>query len=265
MTPRAALDYAIVAVGIVLLVFECLVWAVIALVLDLVLPAGAGRRAGRFGAMWGFRSYLATMEALGAWRLDLGELDALAKAGPLVIAPNHPCLLDAVLIVSRVPNALCVMKGSLLSNFLLGPAARLARYVRNDSLLRLVSNAAAELRRGGQLVLFPEGTRTVGGPIGPLTEAVGAIAREAGVPVQTVIIETASPFLGKGWRITARPELPITYRARLGRRFEPPQDVRAFTAELARYYRRELAAIDSQSAAVGEDLGVIEDASNLRG
>jgi len=58
--------------------------------------------------------------------------------------------------------------------------------------------------------------------------------------VQTLLIETDSPFLGKGWPLWLRPALPITYRVRLGRRFEPPHDVAAFVAELERYFRQEL-------------------------
>jgi hypothetical protein len=34
--------------------------------------------------------------------------------------------------------------------------------------------------------------------------------------------------------------LPITYKVRLGRRFEAPSDVPAFTASLDGYYREEL-------------------------
>jgi 1-acyl-sn-glycerol-3-phosphate acyltransferase len=211
--------------------------------------------------MYWFRAFLTVLEVAGAWRLDLRELDELKDAGPLIIAPNHPGLLDAVLLVSRLPNAVCVMKASLLHNFLLGPAARLARYVRNDSLLRLVALAGSELRAGGQLLVFPEGTRTVGGPIGPFTEAVGALSRRTRVPVQTVIIETDSPFLGKGWPLLARPEFPIAMRVRLGRRFEPPSDVRAFTVELERYFTRELAA----GLRTAPDVRAIEDASRLRG
>ena len=60
------------------------------------------------------------------------------------------------------------------------------------------------------------------------------------MPVQTLIIETDSPFLSKGWPLFRRPTLPIVYRVRLGKRFEPPRDAAAFTAELDRYYRREL-------------------------
>jgi hypothetical protein len=58
--------------------------------------------------------------------------------------------------------------------------------------------------------------------------------------VQTLVIETDSPFLSKGWPLFKRPTLPIVYRVRLGKRFEPPSDVTAFTAELDQYYRQEL-------------------------
>jgi 1-acyl-sn-glycerol-3-phosphate acyltransferase len=231
--------YLVLTMGFVIFVAMTFGWAVISLVLSLVLPARLARKVGRRGAMWGFRGYLGVMEILGAWELDLAELDALRDAGPLIIAPNHPGLLDAPLIISRLPNTVCVMKTALLGNFLLAPAARLARYVRNDSLLRLVARAGHELRGGGQLLLFPEGTRSVGDPVGPFTDAVGAVSRRTGVPVQTVIVE-APRFLGKGRALTALPELPVTFRVRLGRRFDPPADVRSFTGELERYFAREL-------------------------
>ncbi len=254
--------YLVLALGLVFFALFTFTWALAALALSMVLPARVARKVGRRGAMWGFRAYFALMEALGAWRLDLHELDALRDEGPLIIAPNHPGLLDAPLIVSRLPNAVCVMKVALLGNFLLGPAARLARYVRNDSLLRLAASAADELREGGQLLLFPEGTRSAGDPIGPFTDAVGAVSRRAGVPVQTLIVE-APRYLGKGRSLFARPPLPLTYRLRLGRRFDPPSDVRAFTAELERYFTRELARDAARSAA--PIAPSVEEAPQVRG
>jgi 1-acyl-sn-glycerol-3-phosphate acyltransferase len=105
----------------------------------------------------------------------------------------------------------------------------------------MVKESVAHLQRGGFLLLFPEGTRTTRNPINPLVASVGLIAKHARVPVQTVIIETDSPYLSKGWPLFRRPALPITYRVRLGRRFAPPADVLAFTAELDAYYRSQLA------------------------
>jgi len=104
----------------------------------------------------------------------------------------------------------------------------------------MVKESVAHLHHGCLLLLFPEGTRTRQTPINPLVGSVGLIAKHAAVPVQTLIIETDSPFLSKGWPLFKRPTLPIVYRVRLGKRFAPPEDVAAFTAELDRYYRREL-------------------------
>jgi 1-acyl-sn-glycerol-3-phosphate acyltransferase len=239
---RKAWNTVLFGLGVATFTAVCFTWALVSSILWPLLPRPAGRRVGRFGAMMGFRFFLWTMELAGALRLDLRALDALRKEGALIVAPNHPGLLDAVLMVSRMPDAVCVMKGSLLRYFLLAPAARLARYVPNDSLLRLVTQAHEELKAGGKLLLFPEGTRTASGALGPLTEAVGAISKRTRVPVQVVIIEASAPFLGKAGATWVAPAFPLTYRARLGRRFDPPRDVRAFTEELERHLRRELAA-----------------------
>jgi 1-acyl-sn-glycerol-3-phosphate acyltransferase len=104
----------------------------------------------------------------------------------------------------------------------------------------MVKESVAHLQAGAVLLLFPEGTRTTRAPINTLVGSVGLIAKHAKVPVQTLLIETDSPFLSKGWPLFKRPELPITYRVRLGRRFDPPSDVAAFTAELDGYYRHAL-------------------------
>ena len=104
----------------------------------------------------------------------------------------------------------------------------------------MIKESVAHLRAGAVLLLFPEGTRTIRAPINPLVGSVGLIAKYAKVSVQTLLIETDSPFLSKGWPLFKRPELPITYRVRLGERFDPPADVAAFTEKLDQYYRQAL-------------------------
>jgi hypothetical protein len=46
--------------------------------------------------------------------------------------------------------------------------------------------------------------------------------------------------LSRGCPLFKRPQLPIVYRVKLGKRFDPPSDVPAFTAELDAYYRQVL-------------------------
>lgn len=218
--------------GLGSLALVCLSWLPFAAVLYLILPRPAGQRVGRLAIMIGFRLYLRILSLLCACRFDLSALDALRDEPTLIIAPNHPSLLDAVLITSRLPHAVCVMKASLLDNLLFGAGARLARYIRNDSVHRMVKRSCRSLREGSQLVLFPEGTRTVDFPLNPLLPTTGVIAHRAHAPVQTVLLEFSTPYLGKHWPLWRPPVLPLHCRARLGKRYDPPQDHKAFTREL---------------------------------
>jgi 1-acyl-sn-glycerol-3-phosphate acyltransferase len=227
--------------SLALLGLICLTWSVFALPLYIILPRRAGTAIGRCGIMSGFRIYAWSLSITRTYLLDLQDIDSLKGGPPLILAPNHPCLIDALLILTRHPNIVCVMKSALMKNVFLGAGSRLARYVHNESSRQMIKESVAHLKDGGVLLLFPEGTRSTRAPINALVGSVGLIAKHANVPVQTLVIETDSPFLSKGWPLFRRPDLPITYRVRLGKRFDPPTDVPAFTAELDRYYRQELA------------------------
>lgn len=237
---RHAFEWAILYASLTLLGLICLSWTLLALPL-LVLPARPGRWCGRLGILVGFRFYVWSLRVLGNYRLDLRALRALRHGPPVVLAPNHPSIIDALLIIAHEPRVACVMKSALMNNLFLGPGARLARYIRSDPPRRMIHEAVEELRRGGIVLLFPEGTRTTHVPINELQAGVGIIARKAGVSVQTLIIETESPFLSKGWPLFKRPSFPVRYRVRLGRRFEPPSDVRELIQQLDEYFRGELA------------------------
>ena len=236
---RSVYDHVALYVLLILLGIMALGWSVIALML-LALPRKQGIAVGRYGIMAGFRLYSWLLSLSGAYRLDVRAIDALRGGPPMILAPNHPSLIDAALILSRHPNLACVMKGALMRNVFLGSGSRLARYIRSDAPRQMVKGAVADLRQGGVLLLFPEGTRTTRAPLNPLTASVGVIAKHARVPVQTLIIETDSPYLGKGWPLFRRPHLPIAYRIRLGRRFDPPTDVAAFMVALEQEYVQQL-------------------------
>jgi 1-acyl-sn-glycerol-3-phosphate acyltransferase len=133
------------------------------------------------------------------------------------------------------------MKAELENNFFLGAGARLAGYIGNDSVRRMIDRSTASLGHGSHLLVFPEGTRTTRSPVNPFTGSIGIIARRAQVPVQTVFIDTDSPYLSKGWPLLRKPGLPIVYRIRLGERFEPPTRARALVSELEQYVAAELA------------------------
>lgn len=207
-------------------------WNLAALLLHPVLPRAAGRRIGRLMISRGYAFFWRVAQASGMLRLHAQALDALRDEPGLVIVANHPSLLDALMLVARLPRSACVMKASLRRNPFLGPGARLARYIRNDSARGMIRLAVDDLRQGGQLVLFPEGTRTTRAPLNPLHASFALIAQRARAPVQVVFIDTDSPYLSKGWPLWRLPPLPIVFSVRLGRRFEPTGDHVRLLAEV---------------------------------
>jgi 1-acyl-sn-glycerol-3-phosphate acyltransferase len=212
----------------------------------LLLPFFGGPRgaaAGRAGISRGYRLTWWLARALGVLEIDAAALDALRdEPGGLIIAANHPTSLDALILVARLPRSVCIMKAGLMRNVFLGAGARLAQYISNDSPRRMIREAVRTLREdGAQLVMFPEGTRTVRKPVNPFRPGLAFIADRAGVPIQAVIIETDTPYLAKGWPIwRVPPRFPVRVRVRLGERFAPEADRDALLERLQRYFDREI-------------------------
>jgi 1-acyl-sn-glycerol-3-phosphate acyltransferase len=233
-------DYLVLYLGLAWLGILCLAWTPLAMMLQPLLSGRRGRALGRYVIMLVFRLYLASLRVSRRCSFDLEALNVLRDEPSLIIAPNHPSLLDAVMVISRLPNVACVLKADLMNNIFLGAGSRLARYIRNEPVRRMVQLATQDFECGSHLLLFPEGTRTTSGPINPLKGSIGLISHHAQVPVQTILIETDSAYLSKGWPLFRKPSMPIHYRVRLGRRFDPPQHTRRFMAELEHYFAHEL-------------------------
>ena len=233
-------DCLVIYLGLAWLGILCIAWTPLAMLLHLLLPASRARAIGRYAIMVIFRIFIGTLSLSRRFSFDLEALDSLRDEPPLIIAPNHPSLLDAVMVISRLPNVACVLKAELMNNIFLGPGARLARYIRNEPVRRMIRSAVRDFDCDSHLLLFPEGTRTTCATINPLKGSIGLIALHAQTPVQTVLIETDSGYLGKGWSLFRIPPMPIHYRVRLGRRFDPPRNARDYMVELEHYFAHEL-------------------------
>lgn len=218
-----------------------LAWNLVAPLLLPLLPRRAGTRLGRSAISFIYRTFWKTAQRIGMMRVDSSALDVLRdEPGALIVAANHPTMLDALVIVARLPRGVCIMKAELLRNVFLGAGARLARYIRNDAGRGMVRDAVNSLKEGGQLVLFPEGTRTVRPPVNDFKAGLTLIAHLAHVPIQTVVIESESPYLTKGWPLLRPPPIPVVIRVRLGERFAPQADHRALLRRIENYFRREV-------------------------
>lgn len=131
---------------------------------------------------------------------------------PAVVVANHPSLIDATLLLARLPDAVCIFKPALLRNPFVAPAAIMAGYASGDGGIDLLHDVAAAVASGRSLLVFPEGTRTTRGvPLNPLKPGFALIARRAAVPVQVVIVRPDTEILPRGrplWRV---PDFPVRF------------------------------------------------------
>lgn len=233
------------------LAISCIGWSLPALPLNSLLPKHLRARVGQFTAMFWCRYFVWSMNVSGRVRCDLTELDALREEQHLLIVSNHPSLLDALLIISRLPHIACIAKASLWNNLFFGAGIRLAGYIRNDAPRQLLRESAGILAAPDrQMLIFPEGTRSASRDrLSPFRPGFAAIARRAGADVQTILIESNTAYLSKTWKIFRRPEFPLIYRIRLGRRFTVSGSPQDFTRSLECYFREELAMPDLEPVA----------------
>ena len=92
---RILYEYFALYSSLTLLALICLTWSVFALPLYFILPRELGTAVGRRGISTGFRLYAWSLSITGSYRLDLTAIDTLKGGPPLILAPNHPCLIDA--------------------------------------------------------------------------------------------------------------------------------------------------------------------------
>ncbi|HET9048074.1 MAG TPA: lysophospholipid acyltransferase family protein [Chiayiivirga sp.] len=144
-----------------------------------------------------FAFHFELMRVLGVLTYEVRGRERLQREGLLILA-NHPTLIDVVLLVSLLPNADCIVKSALLRNpVMIGPI-RAAGYVCNDDGAGLVDDCIAAVRRGGNLLIFPEGTRTRRDAPLRLQRGAANIAVRGRLNITPVRLSCTPMTLGKG-------------------------------------------------------------------
>lgn len=141
--------------------------------------------------------------------------ERLAEPGILIVA-NHPTLIDAVALMGRMPKATVVTKTGNQTNFFMGGTIRGAGYIANDDAEAMVASCAKRLADGYSLLLFPEGTRSPKGALGPFQRGAARVAIEAKRDILPAIITCDPPTLMKDQPWWDVPDGPFEYSIRLG-------------------------------------------------
>ncbi len=191
----------------------------------------------------GVKWWEAIMEGIGVFHVDFPEIETIRALRGAIIAPSHPSLIDAPHFLARMPRLTCLMKKSVLQNPFMGSSSRLAGYLPNDHGREFIRLGRDALRAGDNLLIFPEGTRTVAPPVNPFKKGFALMAKLADAPVQTVFIEMSYLYLGKRWTLGRVPVFPVQIKIRLGRQFRAgaEQSAHALGEEIEAYFRDAMA------------------------
>src|SRR5262249_60365367 len=124
----------------------------------------------------------------------------------------HPTLLDAVFLLALMPQADCVAKQATWTNPFMSGVVSATGYLSNELGNDLVDTCAERLAVGRSVLLFPEGTRSPKGGLGPFQRGAAHVALRAGQPLRAVLLTSDPPGLDRDRRWWQMP----TQRLRIG-------------------------------------------------
>lgn len=165
-----------------------------------------------------FAFYMRMGSYLGLLGLAESGAERLRTRGALVVA-NHPSLLDVVYLISRMPQADCVVKREAWRNPLLRMIVHVAGYIPNDTGEDAIRACVERLRAGRSVVLFPEGTRSPERGLGRFKRGAAYAALESGCPILPVVIHLEPPALKKGQPWYRLPNRRLEYSLTVGEPF----------------------------------------------
>lgn len=138
-----------------------------------------------------FYTFIGLMHRLGVMTYEINGLEKLNRPCQLIIA-NHPTLVDIVFLISRIPQANCIVKYSLFHNiFTKGPIIN-AGYISNADPEQMIAESVAGLKSGETMVIFPEGTRSIAQKKYKFQRGAAAIALQAKA-ILTPVTLTCTP------------------------------------------------------------------------
>jgi len=165
---------------------------------------------------YSFRLFIKQMVVLGIMTVQVKGLEKLDSNRPKLILANHPTLIDVVLLISLVKHTNCVVKKALWRDPFLSGVVRAAGYISNDGTDALIDDCVDALKSGDNLIIFPEGTRTVPGQDLKFQRGAAHIAARSAVEIVPVTITCTPPTLSKAEKWYHIPPRMFALKAEVG-------------------------------------------------
>lgn len=142
--------------------------------------------------------------------VEIAGLDHFEGKGPYIFMSNHQGAYDIFALASALPiHFKWLAKKELFAIPILGQGMRLAGYIPLDregtrETVKEMNEAAAKIRDGMSVVIFPEGSRSEDGSLRPFKKGGFSLAIKSGVPIVPIAIHGSREIMPKG-RWTVRP------------------------------------------------------------
>ncbi|WP_310600924.1 lysophospholipid acyltransferase family protein [Desulfobulbus sp.] len=149
----------------------------------------------------GFFFLLRTIAPRQRWEID----DRIGSLRGSVIVCNHRSFLDPLLLIAQLERSTTIVKSVFFTLPIFGWVIRTAGYLPATATGRLAGLMLARmeamptyLAAGGNLFVFPEGTRSRDGRVGALNLGAFKIARQCRVPLHVLCLENTERLFTPG-------------------------------------------------------------------
>lgn len=183
---------------------------------------------------------------IGGVRLEVEGREHLNPRRPYIFAANHQSQFDIFALLAAVPLPFSwLAKEELFRIPLLGPAMKGAGYIpinRTDrrSAFASIDQAAARVRAGTSIVIFPEGTRSLDGKLKTFKKGGFFLAIKSKQSVVPVSISGSFRVLAKGSFRVHRGTIRIHFSAPIPTDTLSPADKDRLIAEVRRVMQQHL-------------------------
>ncbi|MBQ9640613.1 MAG: AMP-binding protein [Bacteroidaceae bacterium] len=145
-------------------------------------------------------------------------MENIPDRGPFIVAPNHQSYLDGMFVTAFMPKHLVLNSYFYAKQeHVQGPFARMMAAHNNvvvvdlNNLKESIQTLGEALKRGKNVIVFPEGTRTRTGELGQFKKMFAILCKELNVPIVPVCIKGAFEAMPKGQHHLNRTKVTVDY------------------------------------------------------
>lgn len=136
-------------------------------------------------------------------KVSVTGLEKINPYGNYILVSNHASMFDIPVMMRTFPHIRILFKKELSYVPFWGWALRWGYHIMVDrgkgtEAVKSLDRAANDIRSGGQVLLFAEGTRTRDGKLLPFKRGAFSLAAKSGVPLIPITINGSFKILRKG-------------------------------------------------------------------